>query len=131
MKTLQTLKKWLVDGCIYYTAITVFFLFINLVTADVGAIRASSFMLMLPCGLVISIGTQILREKRLSAAVRYLLHYFFTFLGAFLFLWLPADSAATPMAGFLLFLLFSILYWIILLISVMIAKRIRRKSSKK
>ena len=130
MKTYQTLKRWLADGCIYYTAITVFFLFINFVSRGADAIRASSFLLMLPCGLMISVGTQILRNKKLSNGIRYWSHYLFTFLGAFLFLWLPADSAATPMAGFLLFLLFSILYWIVLLLGVLISKRIQRVMSK-
>lgn len=128
MKFLRFLKSWLTDGCICYTVISVLFLLISLAmgnTAD-AVIRTSSFALMIPCGLVISLGIQILRSERVPRWGRYLLHYLFTVLGIFLFLWLPADSAATPMAGFLMLVLFSVLYWLIFLLCLLIRSRYRK-----
>ena len=119
-------KTWLTDGCIIYTVISAFFLILSLIMGNATAIKTLSFALMIPCGLVISIGTQILRNKSISAGWRYLSHFLFTVLGIFLFLWLPADSAATPMAGFLMFLLFSLLYWLVFLLCIFVRNRYRK-----
>ena len=129
MKTLRILKQWMTDGCIYYTVISVLFLFISLAMGndtDRTLVRESSFLLMLPCGLVISIGTQLLRTKKMPRWSRYLSHYLLTVLGVFLFLWLPADSSATPMAGFLMLVLFSVLYWLIFLVALLVRSRYRK-----
>ena len=126
MKFFHVLKSWLTDGCILYTVISACFLILSLIMGDTAVIKTSSFALMIPCGLVISIGTQILRNKTISAAWRYLSHFLFTVLGIFLFLWLPADSAATPMAGFLMLVLFSVLYWLVFLLCLFIRSRHRK-----
>lgn len=128
MKIFRFLKSWLTDGCIYYTVISAIFLLISLAMGNSGetVIRSSSFALMIPCGLVISIGTQLMRNEKIARWGRYLLHYLMTVLAVFLFLWLPTDSAATPMAGFLMLVLFSILYWIIFLLCLFFRNRYRK-----
>ena len=130
MKSLRILKTWLIDGCIYFTVIALLLLVISAILgndADGTSIRVSSFLLILPCGLLISVGTQILRNDRLSRAARYFAHYLLTVLAIFLFLWLPSNSLATPMAGFLMLLLFTVLYWIVFIIVQLIRKRIKRQ----
>ncbi len=130
MNKLRILKNWLIDGCIYYTVISVVFLIISLILgndASKTVLRETSFLLMLPCGLVISIGTQILRTETIARWARVLSHYLFTVLALFLFIWLPTDSPATPMAGFLMLVLLSVVYWVIHLITVLVRNRRRKK----
>ena len=129
----KTFKNWLIDGCLWYTAISVCFLFINFFSNDMTgtAIATRSFLLMIPCGLTISIGTQIYKSQSVSRWARYLLHYVFTLLAVIFFLVLPADSAATPMTNFLMMVLFSIIYWIIFFLWLYLVRLFQKTASKK
>ena len=122
MNASRTIKNWLIDGCIYYTAISGCFLLLNFFMGDLSnsAISTVSFFLMIPCGLTVSVGTQFLRAKNMARWARNLLHYAFTTMAVLFFLILPADSAATPMTNFLMLLFFSIVYWLVFwLVSVL------------
>jgi hypothetical protein len=129
----KTFKSWLIDGCLWYTAISVCFLFINFFSNDMTgtAIATRSFLLMIPCGLTISVGTQIYKTPSVSRWARYLLHYVFTMLAVIFFLILPADSAATPMTNFLMMVLFSIIYWIIFFLLLYLIRLFQKTASKK
>ena len=129
----KTLKNWLVDGCLWYTAISVCFLFINFFSNDMTgtAITTRSFLLMIPCGLTISVGTQIYKNQSVARWARYLLHYVFTLLAVIFFLVLPADSAATPMTNFLMMVLFSVVYWIIFFLGLYLVRLFQKAASKK
>ena len=131
MNKLRILKNWLTDGCIYYTVISAVFLIISLLMgndASKTVLRESSFLLMLPCGLVISMGTQIARTEAIARWARILCHYLFTVLALFLFIWLPSDSIATPMAGFLMLVMLTVIYWVAYAIRAFI---LSRKSKRK
>lgn len=127
------LKKWLIDGCLWYTAISACSLLINFFTNDMAgtSVNTRSFLLMIPCGLTISVGTQFLRSESLARWARYLLHYAFMLIAIILFLILPADSAATPMTNFLIIVLISVIYWIIFFLCVFLAKRLKKAAPKK
>ena len=128
----KTIKQWVVDGCLWYTVISLCFLFINFISTDFSgtAITTSSFLLMLPCGLTISIGTQFLRSEQTPRWARFLLHYVFMLLAVIFFLVLPADSAATPMTNFLMMVLFTVIYWIVFFLWLFLAKQFKKAFKK-
>lgn len=129
MKIFHFLKRWLTDGCVYYTAISCIFLLLNLFTGDASAIRTLTFVLMLPCGLVISLGTQLLRLQSIPAPLRSLSHYLCTILAIFLFLFLPSSQKPSATTSFLMLVFLSVLYWIAFLIVLLIKSRIRKKKN--
>ena len=133
MNASRTIKNWLIDGCIYYTAISGCFLLLKFFMGELSssAISTVSFLLMIPCGFTVSVGTQILRAKSMARWARNLLHYVFTLSAVLFFLILPADSAATPITNFLMLVFFSIAYWFVFwLVSVLYGK-IKAHSERK
>jgi hypothetical protein len=129
----KVIKQWVVDGCLWYTAISVCFLLINFFSNDMTgtAITTRSFLLMIPCGLTISVGTQFLKSESVARWARYLLHYAFMMLAIILFLIVPSDSAATPTTNFLMIVFISIVYWIIFFLCVFIAAKFKKTAKRK
>lgn len=125
MKALQTIKKWLIDGCVLYTVIAIGFLILGFLT-DNTWITIVQFLLVLPCALTVSAGLQIFRNLKFSKGTRYFSNYAFTTFGFFLFLIIPSGSGKTQMANFLMFILISILYWILFLLYLLIKSRIQK-----
>ena len=124
---MKLLKNWIADGCLYYTLISGTFLLIAFLSESAdSAIATSSFLLMIPCGLTVSIGTQILRNLNLSTGFRFFFHYFFTVVGLFVFLVLPAGDTTTAMTKFMMVLLLSVIYWIIFVIVYFAHKRYKK-----
>lgn len=125
MKTMQTIKKWLIDGCILYTVIAIGFLILGLLT-DNTWISIAQFLLILPCALTVSVGLQLFRNQKISKGTRYFSNYAFTVFGFFLFLIIPSGNGKTQMANFLMFILISILYWILFLLYLLVKSRIEK-----
>ena len=121
---MKTLKNWIFDGCLYYTIISGLFLLIAFFSGSESSYAdISSFLLMIPCGLTVSLGTQILRNTNLSRGFRFFFHYFFTVAGIFVFLLLPSGGTTTAMTKFVMVLLLSAIYWIIFPIALWSHKR--------
>ena len=124
---MKILKNWIADGCLYHTVISgVFLLIAFLSKSGESFVEVSSFLLMIPCGLTISVGTQILRNTNLSRGFRFFFHYFFTVIGLFVFLVLPAGNTTTPMTKFMMVLLLSAIYWIVFVIAFFSHKRYKK-----
>ncbi len=128
MKTLQVIKKLFLNGCVYYTAIALAMILLNLAigAGSDAPILASSFLLLFPASLCFSAGGLLLSNKKLSFPLRALLHYGITLLTVFVFLWLPANMNTRGMVALVLFGLFTLLYWLVFLTVHLIQKRVRR-----
>ena len=129
MKTWQTVKKWLSNGCVYFTAIARLFILLKLITAgtdNAGGIKTISFLLMFPCGLCLSAAGMLTHMRSIPRWARTLLHYFITVLAIFLFLWLPSSSAASGSTLMLMLVLFTVLYWIFFGLIKLIKSRVRK-----
>ena len=129
MKLWQNIKKWLCGGCVYFTAISLAIILINFMVAneaDFGRINTVSFLLIFPLGLCLSAAGLLLRAKQIARWVRYLSHYIITVLSAYIFLWLPSNTAASPSTPLLMLVLFTVLYWIFFGLILLIKARIRR-----
>ena len=96
----------------------------TLITIEVNAIACTRFLLIFICGLCLSLADTLKGIERIHSAVRTLLHYIIDTTAIFFFLYLPiaVDQAATRL---LMFLLISVVYWIIIALSALIRSRIR------
>ena len=121
----QTIKKWLADACVWFTCFSVFLMFFSLVLTDTTAISSIRFLLLFVSGLCFSLAGMIKRSGRLPFVARVLLHYIIDSLSIFLFLYLPTSvkQAATRL---LMFLLISLVYWLIIGTIALIRSRIRK-----
>lgn len=127
MKLWQNIKALLCKGCIYFTLISLFFLFIILFSDDGSAnISAKSFLLIFPGGLLLAIGEQLLKNQKLSRALRFPLHYLITVLAIFLFLILPSNALVSASTRFLVLVFLSALYWLCFGLIALIKGCIRR-----
>lgn len=130
MKSWKTIRTWLTGGCVCYTLLSVFFLFLGTVLNGTGfRINTLSFLLMLPCGMLISAANLLLRWKRLAFWLRSLLHYTVTVLSVFLFLWLPANTDAHGSTMLILAVAFSAVYWILFGLVHLFLHRMKRLMS--
>ena len=120
-------KKWLCGACYYFTGISLFIilLFMALFNEE-QAISGSAFLLVFPASLVMSAGGLLLGVKAIPRWARNLLHYLFTLLAVFLFLWLPHNPIASPSTVLILLAVFTLVYWLLFLLVHLIGGRIRR-----
>lgn len=89
----QAVKTVFARTCIWFTLLgTGLMLLRILIDGADGAISIPRFLLLLPCGLFLALAGFVYRNSRLSGWSRLLLHYLFTILAFFLFLWLPMGS---------------------------------------
>jgi len=125
MNTWQVLKKWLTDACVWFTGFSVFLMFFSIAVSDTTAIACTRFLLLFVCGLCFSLAGMLKRTERIPSALRLLLHYIIDALAVFTFLYLPVsvDQAATRL---LMFLLISLVYWLVVGAVALIKSRVRK-----
>ena len=124
-------KKIALGTCVYYTASTFFILFLYFVlnTDLSNGVNPIALMTILPFAFMFSVANVIYRNTELKFASRALLHYILTVGGAFTCLYLPNKTPQQKAAGaFLLFLIFTLIYFIIMSTIWMIKARIKRVS---
>lgn len=129
MKTWKTLQKWLTGGCVYFTALSLLIILINLLmteNVDTKVISPVSFLLFFPCGLCMSAGGLLLRAKALPRWSRFLLHYIICVLAIFLMFYLPVSSHANAMTKLMMFITLSVLYWVLFGLIMLIYTRVRK-----
>ena len=121
----QTIKKWFIDGCVWFTCISVLLLFFSLVITDTTAISCTRFLLLFVCGLCFSLAGMIKASRQTPYIARVLLHSIIDTLSVFLFLYLPTsiNQAATRL---LMFLLISLVYWLVIGTIALIRSRVRK-----
>ncbi len=129
MKTWKSFTAWLRGGCVYFTAIALVMLLLNIMLQDSGsqfAISPTSFLLIFPMGLTLSLAELLYKLPSMPRWGGALLHYGLSLFSFLLFLWLPLNSTASPAATFVLFTALSVLYWIAYFLVHLIRGRIRR-----
>ena len=123
---MKTIQKWLRGGCVYFTAIALFFTLIDFFSDASKAIASDRFLLIFPAALTISAAGLILHNNSFPRWGRVLCHYLLTILGIFVFLYLPTKEKVQPSMALLMVMVFSIVYWILFLFLHIIGGRIRR-----
>ncbi len=129
MKAWKTFGIWLRSGCVYFTVISLLMLLINIALMDGSedfSISPTSFLLILPMGLTLSLAELLYRLPAMPRWGGALLHYGLTLLSFLFFMWLPLNSAVTPSTTFLLFTVLSVIYWVVWFLVHLIRGRIRR-----
>lgn len=129
MKPWKTLQKWLTDGCVYFTALSLLIILINLLATDDATskgISAVSFLLFFPCGLCMSAGGMLLRLKTLPRWSRYLLHYIICVLAFFLMFYLPVSTHSNAMTKLVMFITLSVVYWVLFGAVMLVYTRVRK-----
>ncbi len=125
MKSLQAIKNWLCGGCVYFTAITLILLLLNLPGGAASAVAISRVLLIFPCSLILSFGG-MLWKSRLPRWSRVLLLYIIDVLSVFLLLYLPVSASKEASTQLLMFVLLSVIFWIVFGLTALISTRIRR-----
>ena len=125
----KTLKRWLNGGCIYFTLISLLIILANLAMAgedSLGRINTPAFLLFFPFGLALSAAELLLRNKKIARWIAYLSHYLITVASIYLFLWMPSGTSASPSTPLLIMVLFSVLYWMVFGLVLLIRNRVRK-----
>ena len=126
IKSMKAFNKWLNGGCVYFTVIALLLTSIDFLSDTPGAISSASFLMIFPAALVISGANLLLHSDIFPRWGRILCHYLLTVAAIFVFLYLPTKETIQPMQAMLMFVVFSIVYWILFLIIHIIGGRIRR-----
>ena len=117
MSTKDFFKKIALDSCVWYTAVTFLILFFYFViNADLSqGVNPVALITILPFAFMFSVANVVYRHTALKFSARMLLHYALTVGGAFVCLYLPNKTAEQKTAGaMLLFLIFTIIYFLIM-----------------
>ncbi len=123
------IKKILLSTCVYYTIVTFFVLFLYwIINADLSrGLNPISLILFLPFSLAFSFANHLFRHGKMNKAGKVLLHYLLTMGGIFLFLFLPNKSGGqSPAGAFILFLVLSIIYAVIVGIILFLQGRMQK-----
>ena len=131
MNSKEYAKKLALDTCVYYTGATFLILFLYFVLNVDTAMGVQPVILIsiLPFAFFFSVANTIYRHTELKIGTKALIHYLLTVGGAFLFLYLPNKNPQQKAAGALvLFLLFTLVYFLIMGCIWTIKARIKRVS---
>ncbi len=114
MKTFTKIKQWFVGGCVWYAAVSIIFLIIDLALSKnaTHVISSTSFLLIFPFGLSMS-GAGMLYSSKLPRWSRILSHYLISVISFLLFMLLPAGSVSSGVFVLLMLVLLSVIYWIL------------------
>jgi hypothetical protein len=123
MKNLQRLLR---GSCVYFTVIALFLTVLDFLSDASGVLASERFLLIFPAALTISAAGMILHNKTFPRWGRILCHYMLTTLGIFVFLYLPTKETVQPMMALAMYLVFSVVYWILFFFIHIIGGRIRR-----
>ncbi len=123
---MKAFKKWLSGGCVYFTVIALFLTSLDFLSDSPGAISSASFLLIFPAALTISGASLLLHSDVFPRWGRILCHYLLTVCAVFVFLYLLPKETVQPTKAMEMFLVFSIVYWILFLIIHILGGRIRR-----
>ena len=123
MKNLQRLLR---GSCVYFTVIALFLTVLDFLSDASGVLASERFLLIFPAALTISAAGMILHNKTFPRWGRILCHYMLTTLGIFGFLYLPTKETVQPMMALAMYLVFSVVYWILFFFIHIIGGRIRR-----
>ena len=126
MKTLRILKQWLCSGCVYYTVIAIGILILSLMSDTAAGIAVTRFLAIFPAALCMSAGGMLWKTQNLPRWIRVLFLYLIDVLAVFLFLYLPVSVAAEAVTKLLMFVLLSVVFWIVFGLIMLISTRIRR-----
>ena len=122
-------KKIALGTCIYYTAATflILFLYFVLNVDTTLGVQPVILIAILPFAFFFAVANTIYRHTELEIGWRILIHYALSVGGAFLFLYLPnKDPAQSGAAALLLFLIFTLIYFLIMGTIWTIRARIKR-----
>ena len=129
MSTKDYAKKIAIGTCIYYTATTFLILFLYFVlNVDLTlGIDPLALISILPFAVCFSVANVIYRHTKLKIGWRALIHYVLTVGAAFVCLYLPNKTEQQKASGALiLFLLFTVIYFLIMGTIWIITGRIKR-----
>ena len=97
----KTALRFLSEACIYYTALCIFTILLNVIISgsfDSDAINCLQFLMFLPFTLLISLGNLLYRCFRSSRPKRYLLHFLCFECGFLLGIYMPYAITSKPSA---------------------------------
>ena len=126
--TWDRIKKWLVEGCVYYTIVSIVLILLSLLSVSTENRWAipTNFWQVLPASLAFAFAGEILSSKSLARWKRYLLHYIIYLSAILLFFFLPSDAKPQPISVLLMLVLLTLLYWVIFGLVLFIRSRIQR-----
>lgn len=124
-------KKIAIHACIYYTATTFLLIFLFwLISNDIGrAMHPVALICVLPFSVCFAAANVYFRHanEKTGMALRVAVHYALTMAGFWLFLFLPNKSSEQTGAGaFMLFMIVTLLYAIVMGFILYFKARIRR-----
>ena len=129
MKAKDYIKHIALWSCVYYTAATFFILFLYLIlNRDLSTgVPATALIFILPFALSFAGANTVYRHTSLPKWLRVLIHYILAVGGAFCFLYLPSkDPQQEASSAFLLFVIFSVIYILIMGAVLLVYARINR-----
>ena len=116
-------------SCVYYTAFTflILFLYFALNTDLSKGMHPVALIAILPFSFCFASANALYRHSKFKKSIRLLCHFVLTLGGAMLFLYLPNKSAEQDLtAALLIFLVLSVLYWLIMGSILIVTARMRR-----
>ncbi len=118
--------------CMWYTAISVFVLLVNVLLSgnERAYVDPLSFLLFLPFALAMAAAGMVRRADGLTTTARVILHPLLVLGGFYLCIYLPYQIEKKPTAGQMLaiFVLAAVLYGAVVTVLFLIRRRIRQKA---
>ena len=126
MKVWKTIKSWLSKSCVCFTVITLFML-LSALTESKGEqiVHIAQVLRTFPCSLCMGFAFVLLKRQSIARWVRILLHYLLCVGSFFCFLYLPVSLSGQAIAGLVMLVLFSAIYWILFGLTVLVVSRAR------
>ena len=88
--------------------------------------RQANFSQVVGQEYIIKTLVNAIRNKKIARWIAYLSHYVISVASVYIFLWLPSGTVASPSTPLLIMVLFSVLYWMVFGLVLLIRNRVRK-----
>ena len=121
---MQFWKKMMDHTCRVYTVTAMLMLLLNL--SEDAVLSAPAFLRVFGFALSFALADVLYISLQTRKFLRSMIHFVFVVVGAFVFLYLPTKETVQPMMALAMYLVFSVVYWILFFFIHIIGGRIRR-----
>lgn len=132
LRFMKIFKRSVASACIYFTAISVFLLAVQLIfgeQTDTTTVTPFRFILILPYSFVISLANIFYKSEASYPFARVICHYLAVVVGFFLFMYLPTVTDVIGSTSLVVLFLTTVLYVFAYVIVKLIGSAIKTKEN--
>lgn len=130
MKNSKTIKNILTSSCVLFSIIVIIYSLILMIFGGGLGLDPFSVFLLFPFSGTVIFANNILKYRNLNNLIKSFMHFLLVTCATIIFIYIPHSASVSPKSAMILFLCYSVLYFLWFFIYKKIIKRKSKKNEK-